>query len=596
VELTNGANIGYLLDPDSLLNEGARTDWQGWRSVDGAPTSLDVSGFEFVPNTRWLVVVLAVDEAGATTAYVNLDRNALIFDIVANASPRIHLFSQWIDYTTPSGGYDLDPARALRLEVPSNIQFTLHWDGLPAPGRQMLSSRWMLDGNVTDETQRTDEATDWKHWSRPVAGTGTATFGSLDPGEHYLYIEATDDYGYKSLLTVHLSVIRIDLRRELLVVDDTRLEVDKFVGDPVSARIPDNYTSPWPSRAELDTFLFARGGYLWRGPRTIPPGTISVPGLLAGYAFDTLGTRLGFENPSQAVPLSTLARYQHVLWLVDGRSAIGGGFAPPTTLRWISAPGRLNTLSSYVAMGGKVWLAGGGAGYASLIEFNVRENDAPCGAVFGTTAGDLGPGKLLYDAGHIRSALSGSVSGAEPTRSDAARGGWSGHGPAGDLAAPDYTKLPSVLRFRTPNTDPVPPTRPAQTTLYYGTSASNEYISAPNEIAEDFDASDAGVRLESTLDSLYDVSSPQLCVSPAPAMVYYHGRENAPFVFSGFDLWSWRRADCQGLVDFVLSDIWKLPKSAPGGVARVGARPAIRPPGPVRAAPLRSLDPRRMRP
>jgi hypothetical protein len=586
LELTNGANIGYLLDPDSLLNEGARTDWQGWRSVDGAPTSLDVSGFEFVPNTRWLVVVLAVDEAGATTAYVNFDRNALIFDIVANASPRIHLFSQWIEYTTPAGGYDLDPARALRLDVPSNIQFTLHWDGLPAPGRQLLSSRWMLDGNVGDETPRTDEATDWIHWSQPQAGTGTATFGPLDPGVHTLYIEVTDDYGYKSLLVVRLSVIQEDLRHDLLVVDDTRLEVDKFIGDPFNKRIPDNYTQPWPSRTELDTFLFARGGYPWRGTKNPPTGVISAPGLLTGYAFDTLGTRLGLEDPSGAVPLSKLALYKHVLWLVDAKGAIDpGGVFPITALRWMSAPGHLSALVSYVAMGGKVWLAGGGAAYASLIEFNSRITDGSCGTVFSASSGELRPSSLLYAAGHVRSALTASVSNAEPSRSPAARGGWSGHGPAGDLTAPDYSRLPATLRFRTLATDPLPPTRPAQTTLYYGTNASNEYISAPNEIAEDFDPSDTGVRLESALDSLYEVSSIQLCVSPAPAMVYYHGRETAPFVFTGFDLWSWSRADCQGLVDFVLGDIWKLSKSAPSASVRAAAGA---PPLPSRVSSSRS--------
>ena len=88
---------------------------------------------------------------------------------------------------------------------------------------------------------------------------------------------------------------------------------------------------------------------------------------------------------------------------------------------------------------------------------------------------------------------------------------------------------------------------------------------APNSIVENFGPS-GGERLESALDTLYEVSSTQLCVSPAPAMLYYHGRENTPFVFTGFDLWSWSRADCQALVDFVLGDIWKLPKS--GAAAR----------------------------
>ena len=82
-------------------------------------------------------------------------------------------------------------------------------------------------------------------------------------------------------------------------------------------------------------------------------------------------------------------------------------------------------------------------------------------------------------------------------------------------------------------------------------------MSEPNEITELAHPGFDPTRV-STLDTLYEVSSPQLCVSPAPAMLYYHGRDNAPFVFTGFDLWSWSRSDAQGLVDFVLGDIWGM--------------------------------------
>jgi len=74
-------------------------------------------------------------------------------------------------------------------------------------------------------------------------------------------------------------------------------------------------------------------------------------------------------------------------------------------------------------------------------------------------------------------------------------------------------------------------------------------------------------------------------------MLYYHGRENAPFVYTGFDPWAWSHGDCQGLVDFVLGDIWKLPKSAPG--ARTARNVSMRTPRPVSS---RRLDPRSTRP
>src|SRR5258706_551929 len=124
---------------------------------------------------------------------------------------------------------------------------------------------------------------------------------------------------------------------------------------------PANYTRPWPSAAELDTFLYARGGVPWRCVHD-PAGATSVPGLLAGYAFDTLGTRLGLEFPADAAPLSRLGQYRHVLWLVDQRSAESGAFPGPVTPpEAMSGPRRASSLAAHVAAGGEAWVAGGGA-------------------------------------------------------------------------------------------------------------------------------------------------------------------------------------------------------------------------------------------
>jgi erythromycin esterase-like protein len=43
-------------------------------------------------------------------------------------------------------------------------------------------------------------------------------------------------------------------------------------------------------------------------------------------------------------------------------------------------------------------------------------------------------------------------------------------------------------------------------------------------------------------------------------MTWYHGVESPELVFSGFPIWSWRRSDCQQLVDFVLQQIWHMEK------------------------------------
>jgi len=86
-----------------------------------------------------------------------------------------------------------------------------------------------------------------------------------------------------------------------------------------------------------------------------------------------------------------------------------------------------------------------------------------------------------------------------------------------------------------------------------------------------------------------------LPIGSAPVMLYYHGRENPPFVYTGFEPWDFTRADCQGVVDFVLHDIWRLTKSAPGGNA--GARGApVHVQRPATARVSARLDPHRMRP
>ena len=604
LDLDDPGNTVFVADPDSLLRHGRDSDWIDWRLVDGDTTFHDVT--EFVIGKSGLFAVLAVDKAGATTPYLSLNTNLLQFTVTfpGSSSPLIHVWSPLVDYTYPSGGYSLDPSREIPVEVVEGAQPEFHWDATPVPGRDVLSSRWMLDGDVFDDTPRSDPS-DVAHWSAPGPAASSAQLPPLSGGVHRLYIEVTDDFGEKSLAIVRIDVITAARTHELLVVDDTRLEVDRFSVPGT----PNVYTQPWPSATELDTFLFARGGVPWRGTKNPTSGVLSSPGLLAGYSFDTLGTRSGLEIPADAVPLSTLLRYRHVLWLVEQRGATFGptfdqSVFPMTALRAMSRPGFPSALASYIESGGKVWLAGGGAAFASLVEFDRAQNNTGQTTVFTVQAGELGPGRPLHDHAHLRSSVAVTRTFVQTVRSPAARGGWSGHGPDGSLAAPDYSRLPAAMRYRTPDSDPIPPTRLAnQGSLYYASTSAIEYVAAPNVIAERINAPGNSPKTEPTLDTLYDASAVPLLVSPAPAMVYYHGRDNAPFVFTGFDLWTWARADCQGLVDFVLGDIWGLPRT--GTVANrtaslrpaSGARPMQRSVAAARGRAARPwLDPPRVRP
>jgi hypothetical protein len=144
---------------------------------------------------------------------------------------------------------------------------------------------------------------------------------------------------------------------------------------------------------------------------------------------------------------------------------------------------------------------------------------------------------------------------------------------------------------RSSATDPIPATRlPSQQNLFYGASVGVEYAIG-SVVSEDFGGL-GGVRIESALDTLLEVLGGTVQPSPSPAMLYYHGRENGPVLFSGFDLWSWSASDARSLVDFVLRDVWGLTRSS----AAAATAPASAAAGPAREARARRLDPAARRP
>jgi hypothetical protein len=583
--------------PDSLVRQGERTGWEGWTRYGGDTTSCTLGDLPL--SALGAFAVIAFDTQGAHTPQLAFDRNLLQFR-VSNVAPKLHTSSPFFDFTF-QGGLQTDPSVMFPVELPAGVPLFFNLEATPVAGSHIQYLRWVLDpvAGLTDTTTRTDP-TDVHRWSLPLQNPAVVTIGPFfDAAEHRFWVEIVDNLGRKSLCGIRFTIVRSDFQRELLIVDDTRMEPDKFL---FGSGCPAVYTKPWPSAAELDTFLYARGGVPWRCTRTGGAET-SVPGLFAAYGFDTLGTRRGFEDPTQAVLLSTLGRYRHVVWLVDQQSALNapgrdGSLFPLTALRAMASPGHRDPLYAYGRLGGQIWLAGGGTALASLVSFDVANNNSSQGVVFDSQRDELRTGQLPYDLGHLRSAIAVShAGGLRYLKSPAARGGWSGQGEHGTLAAPDYSRMPGELRVRTPDSDAIPPTRTAnQAGLYYPSSTDAEYVSAPNGITEDLDPDSTVVRVESTLDTLYDVSGNNLVLSPAPVMTYYHGLENAPFIFSGFDLWSWTRGDAQALVDFVLHDVWGLQPTGPGAAFRstsgvAGARQTK-----TAAARSRRLDPPRARP
>ena len=561
------ASIDPFSDPNGARRRFAATNFAGWDSTESDTPFVELKGLEV--GRHYLFLVVAIDEAGAYTADWAVGPNLLPFVVAppAQVAPRIALECPFANYMWPAGGADpTDEREWLKFDVPSSVTFTLHWFAVPSGNYRMAGYRWRLDGDL--------DGPGWTEWSLQAT---QATLGPAEPGtQHFLYIQAKDDHGAVSTAVVYFSCIRTPFDHDLLVVDDTRLEPDQLFANGTRR----NYTATWPAAAELDTFLYAVGGTPWRGTPSGRGGT-TPPGLFSGYSFDTLGTRNGFEIASAGVPLSLLGRYRHVVWLTDRASALSTNspinlLTPMSTLRWMNTPGRPSSLAAYSASGGRLWYAGGAVGYASNIEYNstgIYANDNIYGfgnVVFSSLANELAPGRLLWDDAHWRSEVVASQIVTEVRKSSRAVGGWTHPGPAytGAVSAPDYSLLPPLLRRRTLALgDTLPPTRAtSQGNLYWTTGAfAVEYLAQPNAIVEDADPDPLANQTISVLDTLYELNGGPVVTNitgyrPA-AMTYYHGFERSPNVFTGFPIWEWTRADCAGLVDFVLHDIWGLQKT-----------------------------------
>jgi hypothetical protein len=600
LDLADKDNQLFRSDPDSLRRREAATNWAGWDS-----TSADTQFVQFTnltPGNSYLFVVIGFDEAGAYSPVFDLNSNILQLaaGFASANGPRIHIFNQFIDFVYDSGGYSTDPLREIPIEVPSHVNIGVNWEAFPSQGARIQYFRWMVDGNINDQTPRSDEVNDYTHWSQPSPTMPNATvLRGFEDGEHRFYLECADNNTQKSLGILKMTAVTPSFDHNLLIIDDTRLEAEKFrVTHPGSTDCPLPYTKPWPARAEFDTFLFARGNMPWRCTQNPTVGAVSAPGLFAGYSYDTLGTRLGLENPANGVLLARIGQYKNLVWIVDDVGAqytadLNQQIQPVTALYSMSAPGRASTLAAYVQLGGRVWLAGGGAAYASLKHFDKGGDNRGQTTVFSSAAqfGELVPSRVMYDGAHWQSSIAVTKGTLHTFRYDytiqvqhgdgtvhdttfIGNPGWSHFDPftGTTLSSPQYSHLPQEMHWKTDATDPVPPTRLASAaSLFYLTSYPGEYLLENNSIIEDVNPDPEITHEQVVLDTLmYTEGTIMLTSGPlrgvqgflpqAPSMTYYHGNQAHQFVFTGFSLWTYARQDCISLVDFVLQDIWNLPR------------------------------------
>jgi hypothetical protein len=153
---------------------------------------------------------------------------------------------------------------------------------------------------------------------------------------------------------------------------------------------------------------------------------------------------------------------------------------------------------------------------------------------------------MLYDRGGWRSEIS------------TGKGGWAvrelGSAP-GRVGAFDYSGLPLSLDPKSQATDPLPWLRSFST--FYVSNYDGEYLTQPNEVTEDVDPDPGVEQLEAVLDTLY-VGQGSLQSENRPVMTVHRGSEGGVFVYSGFPLWYFQRAQGIQVADFVLQRIFGL--------------------------------------
>lgn len=539
--------LTLLVNPDSLRRRYAPT-FSEWDSVGGDTTAVDLR--DLAPNRRYVVAVVAFDEVGAYSPVMNLDQNMLFFTVsyAGLLGPKLTVFNESFFFSYPSGGFSLDPATFIRTEAAAGVPLRFNWFATTTSGSFVSGYRWMLDGNVGDETPRGDENRDTDRWSRYsplVTGVDLPPIVPSGVSEtHFLYIEAIDNNQQVSLATVQFTVVKALLDRELLFVDDTRVLPDRTV----PGGCVDRPRGVWPTAAEMDTFFFARGGNPWK---CYPTGTRSPVGIFQGYDYDTLGTRF---LPLGQISLQTLGRYRHIVWYTDNKASLNVNDItstqdPMSELRFISSPSRSNPLGTYVQQGGQLWFFGGGT--ASALQRN-WEKAGTAADVYANADGELVPGRLMYDVFGWRSEITAKsiVQATKPTHEISRNG-----------RLPSTAELPDYLFEKSPDTDPIEiyaPNRVGSSDFYQGGHIA-EGLTKPNELLADTDPDPGIIRNESVLDTLYESVGGQLG-SARPLMTVMHAPNGAYHVFSGFQLWFWRREQQIAIADYVLQRLWGLPR------------------------------------
>lgn len=555
-----------LSDPDSIRREYA-PDFAGWDEVPGDSLGHSYTGLPL--NANFIFALVGFNDAGVYTPVFSFGNSLLRMHVfyIATGGPVFTVYGDTFRRTYRTGGFFSDTGSVANVDV---VGASAHvgWNAQTTAGSSVAAYRWAVDiADLHDEAPRRN-AFDVRHWSRwsPAETSAVVSMHRPEPSSsrRFLYTEAISDAGLLSLVITRFDFHPPTFSHPLLIVNDTRRQPEKLVSGQVRP------IDTWPNAAELDSFLFARGGAPMQG---YPAGTTSSPGIFSRYGFDVYDTSVRPTKDSEPL-VNVLSRYRNVVWITDDNAVsstpLNGG---PSRLLVMSGQGGQNTLEAYVLGGGRLWLAGGAAAYAASVNmFNDRSNDVD-ELVYSSTDGELRVGSFMYDVPRWQSELRSWIrlefnvhaATAQPPTGGATEVGT----PRGGRG-----RFPAMLELRDAGTDPLPPLRTPADFNPNPTQTDIEYLSLPNSIVgggrDRRGERDQAMRAQggredrehrgpafSLLDTIYTCNGlPPDAAADYPCMTIYRGTRGAEVVFTGFDLWTWRRSQMVAIVNAIVGDLW----------------------------------------
>ena len=196
--------INFLVNPDSLRRrDGPR--FESWTRVPGNQQELELR--DLLPNSRYLLAIVALDEFGGFNQVFTLSTNMLFFSTAHPGSlgPRLDITGD-IQYATLVGGLLDDPALAPHFSIPMDVSTNLHWAAIPSPFDELNGTRWALDPRTLgDAGHGAGKEGGWSGWAHEPGDASVGPFAA--PGEHRFYIEDRTKLGSPTRLLLILDVV-----------------------------------------------------------------------------------------------------------------------------------------------------------------------------------------------------------------------------------------------------------------------------------------------------------------------------------------------------------------------------------------------------